>query len=73
MQALKNKALSLGASEFGESDRKNKRFYVVYDNKIVHFGSPTAKTFLEHNDEKKRDAWYARHSKILNIFQDCLV
>lgn len=66
MQALKNKALSLGASEFGESDRKNKRFYVVYDNKIIHFGSPTAKTFLEHNDEKKRDAWYARHSKILN-------
>ena len=46
MQALKNKALSLGASEFGGSDRKNKRFYVVYNNKIIHFGSPTAKTFL---------------------------
>ena len=66
MNELKNIALSLGATEFGESDRKNKKFYVVYDNKIIHFGSPTAKTFLEHKDEKKRDAWYARHSKILN-------
>ena len=27
MLALKNKALSLGATEFGQSDRKNKRFY----------------------------------------------
>ena len=66
MLALKNKALSLGATEFGQSDRKNKRFYVVYDNKKINFGSPTAKTFLEHHDEKKRDAWRARHSKILN-------
>ena len=66
MQQLKEKAISLGASDFGTSNRMNKIFYVVYDNKIIHFGSPTAKTFLEHNDEKKRDAWYARHSKILN-------
>ena len=66
MNELKNKAMSLGAEEFGGSDRKNKRFYIVYDNKIIHFGSPTAKTFLEHQSEKKRDAWYARHSKILN-------
>jgi hypothetical protein len=66
MQDLKNKALSLGATDFGTSNRMNKRFYVVYDKKIVHFGSHKAKTFLEHKDDKKRDAWYARHSKIKN-------
>ncbi len=66
MNELKNKALSLGASDMGGSERKNKRFYVVYDNKIIHFGSPTGQSYVDHKDDKKRDAWYARHSKILN-------
>ena len=35
---MEQKARRLGASEFGLSDRKDKRFYVVYDNKIIHFG-----------------------------------
>jgi hypothetical protein len=61
---LKKKALKLGATDFGKSNRKNKRFYVIYNNKIIHFGLDTGSTFIDHKDEKKRKAWRARHSKI---------
>jgi len=63
---MENKARQLGASEFGKSNRKDKRFYVVYNDKIIHFGSSTGSTFIDHKDEKKRQAWRARHSKIIN-------
>ena len=66
MEELKNKSLSLGATNFCGSEMKNKRFYVVYDNKKINFGSPTAKTFFDHQDEKKKIAWLARHTKIKN-------
>ena len=59
------KALDLASQAF-EEDEIPIGAVVVYENKIIHFGSPTAKTFLEHKDEKKRDNWRARHSKILN-------
>ena len=66
MNNLYNKALKLGASDFGESKRKDKRFYVIYDNKIINFGSKTGSTFIDHKDKIKKDAWYKRHSKIYN-------
>jgi hypothetical protein len=52
------------------SDRKDKKLKLIYydDNeniKTVHFGSKGSETFLDHNDEKKRKAYIARHSKIL--------
>jgi len=31
-------------------------------HKTVHFGSKTGQTFIDHNDEKKKRAWVARHS-----------
>ena len=34
------------------------------DGKTTHFGSATGKTFIDHNDEKKKQAWIARHSKL---------
>ena len=58
------KAFNLGAIDFGESSRKDKRFYVVYNNKYIHFGSRNGQTFYDHQDEVKRDNWYKRHSKI---------
>ena len=58
------KAFQLGAIDFGESNRKDKRFYVVYNNKYIHFGSRNGQTFYDHKDEIKRDNWYKRHSKI---------
>ncbi len=64
MDKLKQKALSLGATEFGQSNMKGKRFYVRYMGKKIHFGAKGGQTFLDHRDEKKRKAWLARHSKI---------
>jgi hypothetical protein len=64
MEALSRKAKSLGASEFGKSKAKNKRFFVVHGGKKMNFGSDTNNTFIDHGDEIKRKAWKARHSKI---------
>lgn len=63
-QLLYNKAIQLGASDFGISKNKHKRFFVVYNNKKINFGSKTGSTFFDNNDEIKRKNWYARHSKI---------
>lgn len=64
-QAIINRARALGATEIGPSWRAGKRFYVIYDGRVIHFGSAVGKTFIDHHDEKKRLAWWARHSKIL--------
>lgn len=35
------------------------------DGKKIHFGSPSpSKAFIDHKDEKKKEAWIARHSKL---------
>ncbi len=64
MNDLYDKAISLGAEDFRHSNVK--RFYVVYRDRIIHFGSKHGKTFIDHQDKDKRRAWIARHSKILN-------
>ena len=64
MERLKKKALSLGATEFGVSKCKNKRFYVIFNRKKINFGSTTNNTFIDHGDVQKRAGWRARHSKI---------
>ena len=48
MDKLKQKALSLGATEFGQSNMKGKRFYVRYLGKKIHFGAKGGQTFLDH-------------------------
>ena len=65
MDQLKEKSIRLGASQFGLSSRKNKRFYVVYNDKIIHFGLKNGQTYFDHQDKKKRAAW-TRHSKIIS-------
>lgn len=66
MDALYKKSLLFGATDFGVSKRHNKRFYVKYDGKIIHFGLKNGSTYLEHKDDLKRKNWIARHSKIKN-------
>ena len=47
-----------------KSNKKGKRFLIEmekYGHKH-HFGSDVGKTFIDHQDEKKKDAWEARHS-----------
>jgi len=63
-QQLKQKALSLGATEFGRSKAKNKRFYVIYNGKRINFGLLNGQAFIDHHDRDKQRAWKARHSKI---------
>ena len=60
------RALKLGATDLDVSEKKDKRFYVVYDGKKIHFGAKNGKTFIDHKDEIKKNNWYARHSKIKN-------
>ena len=64
--SLRAKALRHGATEFGHSKKKGNRFYVVYNGKIINFGSSAGQTFYDHKDKKKKTAWIARHSKITN-------
>ena len=60
---MKSKAKKLGATAFGTSKVKGKRYYVVYNDKIINFGSDVGSTFIDHHDQKKRKAWRARFSK----------
>ena len=46
------------------SKRKNKRFKVILDNNDTnHFGLKDGKTYIDHNDIKKRDNYIKRHMK----------
>jgi len=65
MSDLYEKALNFGATDFGKSNRKGKRFYVIYRGKIIHFGSKTGSTFIDHQDELIKKNWRARHKKII--------
>ena len=64
MDALRNKAIGLGATEFGLSKTKDKRMYVIFRGKKVNFGLKGGSTFIDHRDEAKRDAWMKRHTAI---------
>ena len=61
---LAQRAFELGASKFGKSKKKDKRFYVVYNGKKIHFGLKNGSTFIDHHDKRKQKAWKERHSKI---------
>ena len=64
MLTLFNKAINLNAIDFGISKKKDKRYYVIYKDKVINFGSKNGETYIDHKDEKKRIAWRKRHSKI---------
>jgi len=52
------------------STRKDKRFMAIFKDGnspsglhplIIHFGAKNGKTYIDHHDKKKRDAYLARH------------
>jgi hypothetical protein len=61
---LHDKAMKLGASNFGYSKAKGKKYFVVYDGKTINFGAKGMSDFTKHKDEDRRKRYYARHSKI---------
>jgi len=62
MEKLKQKAIKLGATDFGISNKPAKRFFVIYKGKKIDFGSDSRETFFDIRDKQKRKNWYARHS-----------
>jgi hypothetical protein len=61
-----NKAKSLGATDIYISKRKNKKYAVEYNGKIIHFGDSRYDDYLDHGDEKRRENYRKRASKIRN-------
>lgn len=44
------------------STRKDKKLMATFANgKVVHFGAKGSKTYLDHGDKAKREAYLARH------------
>jgi hypothetical protein len=47
-----------------KSTRAGKRFMATYANgKVVHFGQAGGKTYIDHGDKAKREAYLVRHKK----------
>ena len=66
MDSLYNTAIKHGASDFGISNNMNKRYYVIYNDRKINFGSKHGHTYIDHHNKDIRTAWIARHSKIQN-------
>lgn len=64
MSSLRQRALKLGATEFKTSNRKGKKWMVMYQNKPIHFGALGYKDYTVHNDEKRRENYRKRHMAI---------
>jgi len=63
---LKQKALELGATDFGISKQKDKKYYVIYDGKRINFGAKGMSDYTIHKDDTRRASYIKRHSKIKN-------
>lgn len=61
---LRTKAKKLGASDLKKSERKLKKFAVLYHDKWVHFGNSEYEDFTKHKDPERRDRYRKRASKI---------
>jgi len=64
IQSLQKKALTLGATDFGLSRTKNKKYYVIYNGRRINFGQKGYEDFTKHKDVGRQRAYWARHSKI---------
>lgn len=61
----KMKKLNIPYGYVGISSKPNKKIEVVINGKTIHFGSKESLTFIEGADKQKRNAYIARHSKIM--------
>ena len=61
---MESKAKKYGATDFGKSDEKNKRYFVIYKNNKINFGLLGGHTFIDHHNKSKQNAYKARHSQI---------
>lgn len=49
-----------------DSKKKGKRYKIDMGDHSHHFASDVGKTYVDHNDKKKKLAWEARHKKDKN-------
>ena len=63
-QQLRKKALNLGATDFGISKAKGKKYYVIYNGRRINFGAEGYSDFTKHKDVGRVMRYWARHSKI---------
>ena len=56
----KKTAKKLKLPEPKSSQRANKKLYVIYNGKEIHFGARGYSDFLEHRDEARRQRYRAR-------------
>ena len=63
-QKIKKRALFRGASNFGISTKSNKKYYVVYENKEIHFGDINYEDYTIHKNKRRRTNYKLRHKKI---------
>lgn len=64
--------VKLDGFDFQKSTRKNKKYMVRVNNKLLHFGDNRYQQYkdkiglysmLDHGDPKRKKAYYARHGK----------
>lgn len=60
LAAAKRQAKKLGLPEPKSSYKPNKKLYVVYNGKEIHFGARGYSDFLDHQDEERRQRYRAR-------------
>jgi hypothetical protein len=61
---LERNARFRGATNFGLSNRLNKKYFVVYDGKKIHFGDVRFEDFSIHGDKRRRDNYRNRHKGV---------
>ena len=44
-----------------KSTKPEKRYQIKVENKTIHFGSKGGSTYIDHKNEKTKQAWIARH------------
>jgi GrpB-like predicted nucleotidyltransferase (UPF0157 family) len=64
LEEARQKARDLGLPMVHSSQRKNKKLFVVYNGKKIHFGDRRFSDFLTNQDEEQRARYRARASKI---------
>ena len=64
MESLRREAFKRGATEFGISRVRGKRFYVIYQGKRINFGAKGMSDFTQHRDPKRRELYHKRHKAI---------
>ena len=64
MDKLRKRALAMGATEFGKSKAKGKKYYVIYNGKRINFGADGMSDYTLHKDKDRRHRYRLRHKVI---------